>query len=247
MIDLKDKKILITGASSGIGKEVAILVSKLGADVIITGRNLNALKDTASKISTNCEVFTCDLTEESAIENLAKQVNSIDGLAHCAGIVQPFPIKFIKAKHIDAVLKINLYSGILLCSNLLRNKSFNNGSSLTFISSISADHPYNGSALYSVSKKGLEAFSRSFSLEQASKKMRANVVAPALVKTAIFDQTIEAYDKKYVKQIEAQYPLGIGETIDVAQMIAFLLSENSKWITGTTIKMDGGLLLSNKI
>jgi NAD(P)-dependent dehydrogenase (short-subunit alcohol dehydrogenase family) len=247
MIDLKGKKIVVTGASSGIGKEVALLISKLGADVIITGRNLDALKDTASRVVTNCEFITCDLAEESEIEHFSKQVGSIDGLAHCAGIVQPFPIKYIKAKHIDAVMKINLFSGILLCSNLLRNKSFNNGSSVIFISSVSADHPYNGSALYSVSKKGLEAFARSFSLEQATKKMRANVVSPALVKTAIFDQTKDAYDKEYVEHIEGQYPLGIGEPLDVAQMIAFLLSDNSKWITGTTIKMDGGLLLNTKI
>jgi NAD(P)-dependent dehydrogenase (short-subunit alcohol dehydrogenase family) len=245
MIDLKGKKIAVTGASSGIGREVAILVSKLGADLILTGRNQEALNETASQIATNCEVILCDLSVEEEIENFAKKIKSIDGLAHCAGIVQPFPIKFIKSKHIDTVLKINLYSGILLCSNLLRNKSFNNGSSLVFISSVSADHPYNGSALYSISKKGLEAFARSFSLEQSIQKMRANVVVPALVNTNIYEKTKAAYDEEFIKKIEAQYPLGIGEPIDVANMIAFLLSNNAQWITGTSIKMDGGLLLNN--
>jgi NAD(P)-dependent dehydrogenase (short-subunit alcohol dehydrogenase family) len=246
MIDLKGKKILITGASSGIGREVAILSAKLGAQLILTGRNLSELNKTASKITSSVEIIPCDLTHEDEIEEISKNISKIDGFAHCAGIVQPFPIKFIKSKHINDMLNINLYSGILLCSNFLRQKKLNEGASIVFISSISAHHPYTGGALYSVSKSGLEAFSKSFAHENANKKMRANVVAPALVKTKIYEDTKEAYNEQEIKNITDQYPLGIGEAMDVAQMIVFLLSENSKWITGTTINMDGGLLLSSK-
>ncbi len=245
MIDLKNKKILVTGASSGIGREVAILISRLGADVILSGRNLKALEETEKKIITNCEIISCDLSIESEIEKLSNNIKKLDGIAHCAGIVQPFPVKYIKSKHIESHLNINLYSGILLTSNLLRSKSLNLGASLVFISSVSADHPYVGSALYSISKKGLEVFARSFSLEHSNQKMRANVVVPALVNTNIYQSTKDAYDDNFIKKIEEQYPLGIGQPIDVSNMIVFLLSDYSKWITGTTIKMDGGLLLSN--
>jgi short-subunit dehydrogenase len=170
MIDLKGKKILITGASSGIGREVAILSAKLGAQLILTGRNLSELNKTASKITSSVEIIPCDLTHEDEIEEISKNISKIDGFAHCAGIVQPFPIKFIKSKHINDMLNINLYSGILLCSNFLRQKKLNEGASIVFISSISAHHPYTGGALYSVSKSGLEAFSKALLTKMPTKK-----------------------------------------------------------------------------
>ncbi len=246
MIDLSGKKILITGASSGIGRQVAIACSANGARTIISGRSLSGLKETAQLMSSQPEIITCDLSVESEIEQLAKSIDNLDGMAHCAGVIQPFAIKFIKSKHILELLQINLFSGILLCSSFLRNKVLNHGASIVFISSVSAHHPYTGGALYSVSKAGLESFSKSFALENADKMMRSNVVSPALVQTKIFDDTKEAFDEAELKRLVNQYPLGIGEPEDVANMILFLLSNQSKWITGTTIQMDGGLLLSSK-
>lgn len=246
MNDLKDKRIVVTGASSGIGRAVSILCAAQGAHVIMIGRDKEELVATAAIMNTQPEIHICDLSIEAAIESTVSNLTDIDGLAHCAGIVQPFPIKFIKSKHILELLTINLFSGILLCSNLLRKKALNNGASIVFISSVSAQHPYTGGALYSVSKAGLEAFARTFALENASKKMRANIVSPALVKTKIFDATKDAFDEEELQRLEDQYPLGIGEPNDVAQSILFLLSSQSKWITGSTLQMDGGLLLNSK-
>lgn len=125
-------------------------------------------------------------------------------------------------------------------------KKLNNNASVVFLSSISSMHPYIGGALYSASKAALEAFCRSFAIEHAGKKIRANIIAPALVKTKIFNETELATSEEEMKNYEAQYPLGFGEPEDIANCIAFLLSDKSRWITGITIKMDGGLLLSSK-
>jgi NAD(P)-dependent dehydrogenase (short-subunit alcohol dehydrogenase family) len=133
-----------------------------------------------------------------------------------------------------------------LSSGLLKSKKLNQGASVVFISSISAEFPYMGGSLYSASKSALESFARSFALENAPMKIRANIVSPALVKTEMFEQTKSAYDEADFEKFISHYPLGVGEPQDVANTIAFLLSDLSKWITGTTIRMDGGLLLNSK-
>jgi NAD(P)-dependent dehydrogenase (short-subunit alcohol dehydrogenase family) len=246
MINLSGKKILVTGASSGIGKEVALLASSIGAEVILTGRNLSRLEQVASSLKGPYQIVICDLCNEGDIEKLADAIPEIDGLVNCAGMIQPFPIKFLKSKHIDTILHTNLYSSILLSSNILKSKKLKNNASVVFISSISANHPYVGGAMYSASKAGIESFSKSFALENASKKIRSNVVAPGLVNTSIFEETVEALSEKELYAIESQYPLGIGQPEDVANSVLFLLSDLSKWITGTTITLDGGLLINRK-
>ena len=134
-----------------------------------------------------------------------------------------------------------------MSSGLLSAKKLNDGASVVFISSVSAEHPYTGGALYTSSKAALQSFATGLALETANKKIRVNTISPALVRTKIWDQAEEIYSKEEVKEIESRYPLGIGEPIDVANTAAFLLSASSKWITGSIIKMDGGLLLNNKI
>lgn len=246
MITLNNKTVLVTGASSGIGRACAVLCDQLGAQVIITGRNEAELKATASQLKNKHQIIVADLTHENQLSELVKNCNNLDGLINCAGIVKPLPVKFIKSKHISEMFEANFNSTVILCSELSSAKKLNNHASVIFLSSISSLHPYIGGALYSASKAALEAFCRTFAIEHATKKIRANVIAPALVKTKIFDETELATSEEEMKNYEAQYPLGFGEPIDIANCAAFLLSDASKWITGTTIKMDGGLLLSSK-
>ena len=246
MISLKGKNILITGASSGIGEATAIICDSLGANLILTGRNEAALQNTAKQLKSPSKIIVADLTKPDEINQLVKACSAIDGLVNGAGIVKPLPVKYIRSKNITELFDANFSSAVLLCSELSTEKKFNDKASVLFISSISSLHPYIGGALYSASKAALEAFCRSFALENAPKKIRANVIAPALVKTKIFTETELATSDEEMKNYEAQYPLGFGEPEDVANCVAFLLSDASKWITGTTIKMDGGLLLSSK-
>jgi NAD(P)-dependent dehydrogenase (short-subunit alcohol dehydrogenase family) len=246
MLSLQGKTILITGASSGIGACLAKYCDELGASVILTARSADKLAALSTEMRNNTRIIPADLTKESDLQNLISELPIIDGFVHCAGKIQPFPIKFIKQKHIDELFSINLNAAILLSSALLKSKKLNQGASVVFISSISAEFPYMGGSLYSASKAALTSFARSFALENASFKIRANIVEPALVKTEMFEQTKRAYDENEFEKFISHYPLGVGEPQDVANTIAFLLSDLSKWITGTTIRMDGGLLLNSK-
>lgn len=245
MISLKNKTILITGASSGIGKASAFICHELGAHVILTSRREDELKEICNQLKDNSSYVVGDLTQENEIEILVASISNLDGIVHCAGIVKPVPIKFIKKKHITEMFDVNFSSAVLLSSNLLSQKKINSNASVVFVSSVSVNHPYTGGALYISSKGALEAFNKAFALEGSSKKIRSNIVAPALVKTNIWDQITESFTEEDIQKIENQYPLGLGEADDVAKTIAFLLSDMSKWITGTTITMDGGLLLNS--
>ncbi len=243
---LNGKNILITGASSGIGKQAAIQASEMGATIIACGRNENELNELKKIIGSKCNLFTGDLTNSNNITKLVSEIEKIDGLVHSAGIVSPVPAKFIAQKHIDEIFQINFNAPVLLTSALLQKNKINANSSIVFISSISTEHPYFGGSLYVSSKAAIEAYSRNLALELSSKKIRANVLQPALVKTKIFEETIKASTQEEIDNYEKQYPLGFGEPEDVANAITFLLSDKSKWITGTCIKMDGGLVLSSK-
>jgi len=247
MIELKNKTILVTGATSGIGRATAILCDQLGANVIITGRSVEELNKTKAVLKNKTEAHTADLSNEEEINQLITKLPIINGFVHCAGIISPLPIKFLKAKHIDEIFKINFSSAVLISSGLLSAKKLTEGASVVFISSVSAEHPYTGGSLYTSSKAALESFAKGLALETSSKKIRVNTISPALVRTKIWDQAEQIYSKEKVSEIESRYPLGIGEPIDVANTAAFLLSAASKWITGSIIKMDGGLLLNNKI
>lgn len=246
MISLSNKKILITGASSGIGKATAILFSNLGAELVITGRSKDNLSDTYNKLnkSQNHKMILADLASITDIKQLISDILTLDGFVHCCGKVLPVPVKFIKEEHLDDVMSVNYFSAVNIVSELLKQKKMNNNGSIAFISSISTSYAYFGGAPYISSKAALEGYSKTLALELVPKKIRVNVLQPALVKTAIFDSTLEAaVDDVEMKKLVSKYPLGIGEPEDVAQALAYFISDTSKWVTGSTLKMDGGLTL----
>lgn len=249
MVSLKDKNILITGASSGIGKATAILFSELGANVIITARNEGKLDETYKALNHSIHhlKINADLTQVNDIKSLVKLLPAIDGIVHCCGKVMPVPVKFIKESQLQDVFSVNYFSAVNLISELLMQKKINNNSSIAFISSVSTLHAYFGGAPYISSKAALEGYAKTLALELAPKKIRVNVLQPALVRTAIFDSTINAaIDTEKMNELVNSYPLGIGEPIDVANALAFFMSDASKWITGSSLKMDGGLTLGFK-
>ena len=246
MINLKGKTILVTGASAGIGSAVAQLCSDLGAKVCITGRNMDRLSEVSKQLSNESEFFQADLTLEKDIDDLVKALPCIDGWVHCAGIIEPFPIKFIQSKHIKSMFTINFDSACLLTSKLMQLKKINTSASFVFISSISAQHPYKGGSLYAASKAALESFSRSIALEFSSKGVRSNCISAALVETEMFEKTKNALSEIELLGILSSYPLGIGKPMDVAHASAFLLSNQSSWMTGSVLTLDGGLLLNSK-
>ncbi len=241
---LDNQRILITGASSGIGRSCAIEASSLGANCILVGRNKAELEKTAALCKGNTEIQVADLTQEEDIKNLAQNVPALNGFVHCAGMIGPRPINFLKKKNLEEIFAINYFAAALLSGELLQAKKMEPGASFVFISSISSRHPYFGAAAYASSKAALESFSKTLALEVAPKKMRSNVLLPGLVHTRMLQETREAMGEENFKNYEKSYPLGFGEVEDVANAACFFLSKESRWITGSELQMDGGLLLS---
>lgn len=241
-LKLKHKTILVSGASSGIGEQAAILISQQGARLIITGRDETRLNEVFNRLEGDNHLkIIGDLTLEETLTEIIDKCPNLDGIVHSAGIIKPFPIKFITKKQISEIFKINFEAPTQLTSGLLKKKRINDSASIIFMSSVSSRYAHKGGALYSASKAAINAFSRSIAIECASKKIRSNVISAAMVKTPIFDQAEKAVTADVMKMHEKNYPLGFGEPEDVANAILFLLSESSRWITGTILTMDGGL------
>lgn len=243
---LHNHTILITGASSGIGRACAIEASALGAVCVVVGRDIDKLKETAGLCKTDSQIIVCDLTSYDDLKNLTSQLPKLDGVVHCAGITYPRPIKFLKPEHIHKIFEINYTAPVLLTSLLLQTNKICEGASFVFISSVSSQHPYFGGSIYVSSKAALEAFSKSLAIECASNKVRSNVIRPGLVNTRMLIETKEAGTDENFETYEKQYPLGFGMPEDVANATCYLLSKEAKWITGSEIKMDGGLVLNSK-
>ncbi len=240
--ELENKTILVTGASSGIGEQAAISIANSGARVILSARNQEKLIETKTKlIGEGHEIIVADLTNEDELNQLVDTIKNIDGFVQSSGIVRPFPIKFIGQKQLEEMFGINYQAPVLLVSKLFKAKKINPKSSLVFMSSISSHFPHKGGALYSGSKAAINSFSKTIALEYATQQTRSNVISAAMVKTPLFDEAEKAVTKEMMDKHGEHYPLGFGEPEDIANAIIFLLSDASKWITGTELVMDGGL------
>ncbi len=240
---LENKTILVTGASSGIGRASAIECSKLGAKVIITGRNKERLKQTFDCLSINDNgFFVADLNNDNEIDSLVSYLPELDGVFFCAGITDTTLIKFMNRDKINNIVDINLISPTLLTKALLTKKKIKKNASLVYMSSYGAEKVTPGLGIYAASKMGLIAMVHAVAKELVSRGIRANSIMPMMVKTELVDN-ITTLSKEELKKDEENYPLGYGDPLDVAYAAIYLLSNASKWITGSTIKMDGGSTL----
>jgi len=247
LFSLENKRILVTGASSGIGREIAQQVNAAGAHVIITGRNSEKLNETSSDFKPGTYTsIVCDLTNEQEIATRFKDLEPVDGIVHCAGIVVPYPTAFLNRNKINETFDTNFIAPVLLNAFLQHRKKINKESSLVFMSSISVDFPYEGGAMYACSKAALEAYRRSLALELVKQKIRSNCIAPALIKTPMYERADKnMFDVSIDERVGARYLLGIGMPADVAGLTMYLLSDASRWVTGKKFTIDGGLLLSS--
>lgn len=238
---LTGKTILVTGASSGIGKAAAIECSKLGATIIITARNEARLKQTYSELSgEGHQMLICDLGTEDSIIKLVSQVPEIDGLVNNAGFTIARPIKFIDDNDFKSLLSVNTVAPILLLKHLIKKKKLKAGGSVVFTSSIAGlGRTVVGNSMYTASKGALSAFIANGALELAGKGIRVNAVCPGMVETNI----LAAGDitEEQVELDKQNYPLKrYGKPEEVAWAMAYLLSDASKWVTGTNLVIDGG-------
>ncbi|MCF8234549.1 MAG: SDR family oxidoreductase [Bacteroidales bacterium] len=239
--DLHGKAILITGASSGLGRQSAITLSRYGARLIITGRDQKRLQKTFDLLEgSGHEKIIADLSVEKDVENLTQRISKINGVLYSVGISSIVPAAFLQKEEIEKVFDTNFKSILYLNTALLRQKKFEQAASILFISTISAKYPYVGGSLYVSAKTALEGYARVLALELAKKKIRVNCLRPAFVKGSMLEQTKEELSEEVIKQIDKKQPLGLGEPADVANTVVFFMSDASKWITGTNLVLGGG-------
>ncbi len=241
---LEGKSILITGASSGIGAATAMECAKHGARLVISGRNPKKLNAIFAKLEGEGHLaIPCDLCKPEDVEALSNQIPAVDGLAFCAGITRTIPVKRIKKSDIDDIFATNLTSPIEIVNSLVKQKKVNKGGSVVFISSISSSYADMGNSVYAATKGGIISFSRVLALELAPKGIRANCIRPGFVAGTGMTEGLSRLSEEQIDAERQRYPLGFGETSDIANGIVYLLSDASKWVTGTTLTIDGGITL----
>lgn len=241
---LSGKTILITGASSGIGRKTAIECSKMGAKLIINGRNELRLNETLNELhGAGHTAFVGDLTDDDSIASLIDILPDIDGAFFCAGVTDTTLTKFVDYNKINRVFGINIIAPMLLTKWLVKKKKINNNASLVYMSSMGAEEVTIGLGIYAASKGAVNSFMKSVANELSSKKIRANSIMPMMVQTELVDN-ISVLTKEQLEKDAKKYPLGYGKPEDVAFAAIYLLSDASKWITGSIIKMDGGSTLA---
>lgn len=241
---LKGKTILVTGASSGIGAATAIACAKQGAKVFITGRNPEKLAAIYSQLEGDGHMsLPCDMCNPEDVDHLCNQIPTVDGLAFCAGITRTIPIKRIKKSDIDDIFATNITSPIEIVNSLVKQKKINKGGAIVFISSISSEYADMGNSVYAATKGGIISFARVLALELAPKGIRANCVRPGFVAGTGMTQGLSRLSEEQIEEERKRYPLGFGETSDIANGIIYLLSDASKWVTGISLTIDGGITL----
>ncbi|MFC5283213.1 SDR family NAD(P)-dependent oxidoreductase [Pedobacter alpinus] len=241
---LDNKTILVTGASSGIGKETAISCSKIGANVFITGRNNERLNDTFSKLEGDDNLsFLADLNNKSQTEELVNNLPKLDGLVLNAGIMRTIPFKFVTSGDLENMMSTNFMAPILLINLLIKNKKLNKNASIIFISSIGGVSIGTiGNSIYCASKGAINGIQKVLAVELAKQNIRVNSVNPGMVKTEMWNKSHDITTEQLLID-ERKYPLGYGEPKDVANACIYLLSDASKWVTGINLTLDGGFTI----
>lgn len=246
---LSGKNIIVTGASSGLGRQTAVSCSHLGAKLILIGRNDERLQETLSLMDNKEDhiVFRVDLTEykevEIGIEEIIKETGPIDGLVNCAGISTTLPLNLVSTDKMEEFFSVNVQAAINLTRIISRIRNFSgNGGSIIFISSVMAEAGESCKMLYSMTKGALTSGTRSLAVELAPRKIRVNSVSPGVVDTPMSRNAVYSRNQEALDAVKKMHPLGLGKPEDVAMACAFLLSDASRWITGTNLIVDGGYL-----
>ena len=241
---LEGKTILVTGASSGIGQGIAIACSKMGAQVVICGRNKKRLSQTMEHMEGSGHLqILADLTQANDIREMTEKIQKLDGVVHCAGIGQRIPCRELEEEDINTVMEINFKAPVMLQKYLLSKKKVNKGASVVFIASIASWSPSAGNSIYSASKGAIISYANCLSLELAPRQIRVNCISPAMIWTDFVKKDI--VNMELLKEDESKYPLKrYGTPDDIANLAIYMLSDASSWMTGSNVKISGGGKLS---
>jgi len=247
-MDMTGRRVMVSGASSGLGRATAIQLSQLGAQLVLVARNHDRLEETRSLLAGDGHhIIERDLgTEIDAIPKWMKQVTEttgpLHGLVHSAGVVSMLPLRVLSLAKLNELMDINFNSAVLLTKGFRQRGVVAAPGSIVMLSSIAGLIGQRGLSAYCASKGALMALTRSLALELAEEKIRINCVAPGLVETEMASKHEgELPDEKFA-QLEQGHPLGLGKPEDVANAVSFLLADSARWITGSTLVVDGGYL-----
>lgn len=245
-MDLTGRRILVTGASSGIGRACAVTAASLGARTVLVARDQGRLEETLGMLAGQGHLIVpCDLGKlddiASVFDAACKEGDKLDGLVHAAGIGPATPIQVVTPRVMNEVMTINFFSFMEMV-RLFTRKRFSNGGSIVAISSVSGVVGWQGVSLYGASKGAIDSAVRALAIELAPRGFRVNSIVPSNIQTPMFDAIIAVGGETARDQIAAKQPLGLGEPEDVANAAAFLLSQASRFITGTQLVVDGGYL-----
>ena len=236
---LSGKTILVTGASSGIGRGIAIACAGMGAQLILTGRNVARLQETLAHLEGEGHRYiAAELTDTKERTALVEQLPPLHGVVHCAGVGSRVPCKMITQEDIDYVLKPNTEAPMLLQAELLAEKKLQKGASVVIIASAAANMPAVGNAVYSASKAAMVAYAKCLALELAPRNIRVNCISPTMVWT---DLALLGASVEQLTEAEKQYPLKrYGQPQDIAHLAVYMLSDASTWMTGSDVAITGG-------
>ena len=238
---LDNKTILVTGSSSGIGRSVAITCSKEGANIVVTARKSEALKETYNMLDGDKNsLILADLSSIVDVKTLVDSTPVLDGIVFCAGQSLTLPFSFASIEKFEEMLKVNVLSSVEMLRLLIKKKKLNRNSSVVFISSVDGNNTFHvGNSVYSATKAAMESIVKSAALELSSKGIRLNTIRPGMIDTKLIRNG--GITEEQLEENLKEYPLKrIGKPEDIANAAIFLLSDASSWITGTSIVVDGG-------
>ena len=238
---LVGKTVLVTGASSGIGKQIAISSAKMGAKVVLNGRDETRLKETASIMGDEHIVLPYDLSAFDTIHDMVSNLPQLNGIVQCAGIRELIPAKQVTEADIDKILNINFKAPVLLQAEILRQNKLSRKSSVVFIASIGADTPSIGNSIYAASKGALVSYAKTLMLELAPRQIRVNCISPGMIWTNLI--TEDSVTIEQLEEDEKKYPLKrYGKPSDIDGLAVYLLSDASEWMTGSNVRISGGIV-----
>lgn len=243
---LEGKSILVTGASSGIGRGIAVACAKMGAKVVLSGRNETRLQETLDLLEGEGHVVLGgDLNSEDTRKELVEKMPALDGVAYCAGISKIQMAKFMDQSSLEGVFQTNVFSPLMLNTLLLKKKKIKKNASIIFISSISGVYRSQiGEGGYGATKAALTGFVKSLALELSAQGIRVNTIHPGVVETPLLEVSNGTFGEEELEALRQKYPLKrFGKPEDIAYCAVYLLSDASGWMTGSNILIDGGFTL----
>lgn len=246
-MSLEGKTIIVTGAASGIGRETAMLLHNLGSKLLLLDLNEDGLKKIAEVLDGGISYRAINLMDFDSIKEILLDAKnelgcSFTGFVHCAGIPSVVPLRVLTNDQYEKVMKINTQAGLNLAKIFTSKQGHDSEQqgSIVFISSVYGVVGSAANVAYATSKAAIIGMTKALAIELASKNIRVNCVAPGFIKTQMADGVNQMFDATYEEKIESMHPLGWGEAENIANGIAFLLSDASKWTTGAVFNIDGG-------